>query len=546
MAMTSVRETKPTSVDTLALPQMQAHVVGQGPPLVLVGGGLTGWKSWEPHAERLAEGRTVARLQPMNVQYGLDNRRLPEGYSVKMESAALAAALDELGWVEPLDLVAWSYGGVISLDFALNHPERIRSLTLIEPAAPWVLPEKGADDPEIQTEKTLEASFGLSTSGDDLTEDDFKRFLLAAGLAPPDTDPTTLPQWPVWYEHRRSLRGVSTFGHDDDPERLKDFDRPVLLVLGTGTVTFQRRIHEALISWLPRARAVEMPSGHAPQIVSMDRFLIELARFHECAVESIEHVTSGDGTEIGFSRRGSGPPILFVHGTTADRRSWSAMATHLVDHFTVYAMDRRGRGASGDADEYAFEREIEDVVAVIDAIGEPVAVFGHSFGGLVSLEAALRTDNLSRLILYEPVLPTDQVALPPGVGERIRERVERGDLDMAMEVFLREVAGMTDAELLAYRNGPLWNSRLPLIATVPRELTIESTNTFDSGRFFQLDVPVMLLTGENSSELYRAGVAHLDAALPNASLVVLPGQQHVAHLMNPELVVEKVGPFVAD
>lgn len=91
--------------------RMKAHVIGSGPPLVLIGGGLTGWKSWQPHSEQLAATRTVARLQLLSVQYGLEDRPLPDGYSTKTESAALGAALDSLGWYEPLDLVAWSYGG---------------------------------------------------------------------------------------------------------------------------------------------------------------------------------------------------------------------------------------------------------------------------------------------------------------------------------------------------------------------------------------------------------------------------------------------------
>ena len=71
--------------------KMLAKVTGKGPPLVLVPGGLTGWLSWEPHAERLVANRKVVRVQLLNVQYGLENRPLPLGYSVKMEAQALAA-----------------------------------------------------------------------------------------------------------------------------------------------------------------------------------------------------------------------------------------------------------------------------------------------------------------------------------------------------------------------------------------------------------------------------------------------------------------------
>jgi pimeloyl-ACP methyl ester carboxylesterase len=273
MMMNTVRE----SVGGARQPyQMPVRVLGEGPPLALIGGGLTGWRSWEPHAERLAATRTVALLQLLGVQYGLEDRRLPEDYSVRIESAALAGALDDLGWQAPLDLVAWSYGALITLDFALTHPERVRTLTLIEPPAVWVLPDRERTDPDLQALETL-----ARTIGDEVGEADLERFVCTVGLCPPGIMPQELPQWPLWMEHRRSLRtGTSATDHRDDLARLRGLARPVLLVTGTGTAPFLRRIHDQLAVHLPQARTTEMPAGHAPQIVSMDRFLAELARFH--------------------------------------------------------------------------------------------------------------------------------------------------------------------------------------------------------------------------------------------------------------------------
>ena len=116
----------------------------------------------------------------------------------------------------------------------------------------------------------------------------------------------------------------------------------------------------------------------------------------------MEQVTSSDGAFIVYRRSGAGPPLLLVHGTTADHRSWSAVAPLLEPHFTLYAMDRRGRGESGDTADYGLEREVADIIAVIEAIGQPVNVLGHSYGALCCLEAALQTDAIARLILYEP------------------------------------------------------------------------------------------------------------------------------------------------
>src|SRR5262245_15334434 len=104
----------------------------------------------------------------------------------------------------------------------------------------------------------------------------------------------------------------------------------------------------------------------------------------------MDHVTSRDGTPIGYERSGQGPPLILVHGTTADHSRWAPVLPALSERFTVSAVDRRGRGASGDAPIYAIEREFEDVAALVDAVGGPVYLLGHSYGALCALEGARR------------------------------------------------------------------------------------------------------------------------------------------------------------
>jgi len=130
-------------------------------------------------------------------------------------------------------------------------------------------------------------------------------------------------------------------------------------------------------------------------------------------------VLSADGTPIAFWRSGSGPPLVLVHGTSADHTRWAGVLPLLESHFTVYALDRRGRGGSGDAGRYAIEREIEDVVAVLDAVGERVVLVGHSYGAICALEAAARAPGVRALILYEPPIPVGIEIYPPGVLDRL-------------------------------------------------------------------------------------------------------------------------------
>jgi pimeloyl-ACP methyl ester carboxylesterase len=100
--------------------------------------------------------------------------------------------------------------------------------------------------------------------------------------------------------------------------------------------------------------------------------------------EAVKHlVSSSDGTPIASWRTGQGPPRLLVHGMVADHSTtWRRVLPDLQRWFTVYAMDRRGRGGSGDSTHYALQREAEDVAAVVDVIRQPVFLVGHSFGGL--------------------------------------------------------------------------------------------------------------------------------------------------------------------
>lgn len=258
----------------------------------------------------------------------------------------------------------------------------------------------------------------------------------------------------------------------------------------------------------------------------------------------MDHITSRDGTVIGYVKRGRGRPLLCVHGVTADHQSWTAMTPHLEEHYTVYAMDRRGRGGSGDAPEYDLWREAADVVALVEAMGEPAAVLGHSYGGLICLEAALLTDNIAQLILYEPAVPAETPHIAPEVIGRIKALVEGDELEKAMEVCLREVAEIPDHDMDIYRQSPLWAARIPLARTIPRELETDLSYTFQPERFAKLQTPTALLLGGDSPPLYRQGVERLHAALPTSQIVILPGQQHIAHHANPELLATAVRQLV--
>jgi pimeloyl-ACP methyl ester carboxylesterase len=260
----------------------------------------------------------------------------------------------------------------------------------------------------------------------------------------------------------------------------------------------------------------------------------------------MQTVASKDGTPIAFERAGKGPPLVLVHGTTADHTRWNPLLPELERHFTVFAVDRRGRGASGDARGYTIEREFEDITAVIDAVGEPVHLLGHSYGAICSLEASLRTGNLRKLVLYEPPIRSAVSLYPPGTVERLQELLDAGERDRVVATFFREVVRAPEPEIAMLRTLPNWPARVAAAHTIPREMRINDEYVFEPARFSSMRVATLLMLGGSSPPIFQNGIEAVRAALPQAQLVVMPGQQHNAMTTAPELFLREVLGFLLE
>ena len=247
-------------------------IKGQGQPLVLVPGGITGWLSWIPFVEPLATNHQVIRVQLRSVE--LAEAGIPYGpeYGTLTEREALRAAVDEIG-LDAFDLVAWCYGAHCSLAFALEYPTRIRSLTLIEPPSGWILRETGHRLDELGQ---IEA-FDRSTLRKEISIDDLKAFLIRAGLGKPGDNFESLPSWPVWVRNRQIVGMNGThWDYTDSLDRLRSLNAPVLGVRGTETTAHLAQIVSDLLANVPHGRLLELPGDHACHIKNMDRFLAEL------------------------------------------------------------------------------------------------------------------------------------------------------------------------------------------------------------------------------------------------------------------------------
>jgi pimeloyl-ACP methyl ester carboxylesterase len=262
----------------------------------------------------------------------------------------------------------------------------------------------------------------------------------------------------------------------------------------------------------------------------------------------VSRVTSRDGTKIGYWSSGQGDrPLLLIHGGLGDHTRWDVLRPHLEPHFTVHAMDRRGRGASGDAPDYDLAREHEDVAAVVDAIaadsGSSVDVYCSSYGGLCAFGAAPLTANIGWLALYEAwPLPNPEVLAPPaGFQERVETLLAAGNREAVIETAYRELLRLTEDQLAEVRSQPSWPARVAAAHTLPREEQTFQETVFDPEQTAKITVPTLLLTGSESPDVY--GLDMVRDALPDARVAILEGQEHIADVLAPELVAEHLLAF---
>jgi pimeloyl-ACP methyl ester carboxylesterase len=254
-------------------------------------------------------------------------------------------------------------------------------------------------------------------------------------------------------------------------------------------------------------------------------------------------VTSRDGSVIGFTTLGAGPPMVLVHGAAVDRRSWGAVRRRLAEHFTVHAMDRRGRGLSiAEHEPYDIAREAEDVAAVVEAAGRDVYLVGHSYGARCSLEAALITDAIGRMFLYEPPMPTP--GHPVATPDTMQRMCSADDPAVLLETFLVEGVQLSPRAVDAMKRTAAWPALVGNAPMILREVEcVQRTDIL--GRLGSVTVPVRLLVGTETADYLLPAAQALVAALPDADLVELVGQGHTANETAPDLLAKSIADFAA-
>jgi pimeloyl-ACP methyl ester carboxylesterase len=242
----------------------------------------------------------------------------------------------------------------------------------------------------------------------------------------------------------------------------------------------------------------------------------------------MEFITSRDGTSIAYDKLGSGPAVILVCGGSVDRTSNAGLADVLANDFTVYNFDRRGRGDSGDSHAYAVEREIEDIAALAEAAGGTADLYGTSSGAALALNAALALPGvITKLALWEPPYFTEGFQPPPAdTAQTYRNLVAQGKRGDAVEYFMTRVVGLPPDFAAHARTQPWWAGQEAIAHTLAYDAEIMGDYTMPSARASAVQTPTVVLAGSASFPFIIATAEKLAKALPNATYVVLDGQQH--------------------
>jgi pimeloyl-ACP methyl ester carboxylesterase len=272
-------------------------------------------------------------------------------------------------------------------------------------------------------------------------------------------------------------------------------------------------------------------------------------------------VSSADGTSIGYRRLGAGPGLIVISGGYLAAQHYMRLAGALADAFTVYVVDRRGRGVSGPpGDRYGMDRECEDVTALlVESSAE--FLFGHSSGGLIALEAGRTSPQVSKLAVFEPPL-SEHGSISSAWIDEFDGQIARGKLAAALAAFLE-----ADHLVPAWWPRPLLVGMLALYMRwekrriEPPDVSIESliplqrldgllVAEMDSSRqsMAGMTAEVLLLGGERSPKFLREILDALHDTLPRSQRIELPRMGHGAPSSDgqPERVAQALRTFFGE
>ncbi len=272
------------------------------------------------------------------------------------------------------------------------------------------------------------------------------------------------------------------------------------------------------------------------------------------------HVTriEARGTTFETRESGAGDPLVLVHGSVSDLRTWEHLRPIFDAHFRTISYSRRHHWPNAPIPEgrdYSMEEQAEDLRAVLDAAaGAPAHVVGHSYGAYLALLVAIRAPELVRsLVLAEPPVIRLFVSDPPTPAELLRTLVrrprtalaimrfgalgvapatkalERGDPEAALRAFGPAVLGRAAFEALSSVRREQVRANL-----IPAEFLGSGFAPLDETEIRHVSAPTLLVTSRSSPSLFALLADRLEELLPRVDRVVIPDASHIMHEDNPD------------
>ncbi|HEY4222866.1 MAG TPA: alpha/beta hydrolase, partial [Myxococcota bacterium] len=240
-----------------------------------------------------------------------------------------------------------------------------------------------------------------------------------------------------------------------------------------------------------------------------------------------------------YEKIGTGPPLVLVDGALCGRTFGpsAALAPLLADAYTVAYYDRRGRGDSDDKGSYSVDREIDDLVAVVDALGGHACLYGTSSGAALALRAVGSGRVVAdKLVLHEPPFALDgtHTPSPPDFREQIAAFIKSDKRSEAASLFLRVVGVPAPGVFFMKHLIPgVWPKMKAAAHTLPYDFAILG-DTQSGGALPQdfasaassIKVPTLVVVGGKSPPWMHHAVTEVASRIAGARERELPGQQH--------------------
>jgi pimeloyl-ACP methyl ester carboxylesterase len=244
---------------------------------------------------------------------------------------------------------------------------------------------------------------------------------------------------------------------------------------------------------------------------------------------TMQHVTSKDGTIIAYENSGQGPALVIVCGVLGDHHQHAGLAQLLASHFTVYNIDRRGHGESGMTEPYAVEREIEDIDALITEAGGSAFVYGSSGPGVLSMYAAAAglSPKMKKLAVWEPpyILEGTRPPVPQDYMEQLAQMLREGRRGDMIELFLTKAVGMPAEFVAPMRQSPFWAAQEAFAPTLIYDATLMGDFSLPKERIAKATVETLVIDGGTVPWISQASQAVADT-LPHAHRRTIAGQPH--------------------